>query len=251
MSRMIVALVTGCVLLAENVGSNAQAQELRFRLDHFKVYKVAPSPGVEREVALKGQFDKEPIKAAVRGPVLFSTPVRKNRGEIMDKNAHSNWYQLRQEKTEPKREVIVRNQFLGGDKQRLVIGQPQFLMVPTKKAHGRETFPISDRLDHFKVYEVLEAKEVAERVQLVDQFGRQQSVASKPIYFCVPVQKEHRNRVTKIQNVRDHLTVYVIKPTDEKIEINVSDQLGQNKLRITASQYLCLPSQKLEYREIK
>ncbi|MEO8496890.1 MAG: hypothetical protein ABI614_17605, partial [Planctomycetota bacterium] len=221
----------------------------RFKLDHFKVYKVAPSPGIENEVALQGQFDKEPIKAAVRGPVMFANAVAKNRGEIIDKNSHLNWYSLRQEKEEPKRTVIFRNQFAKGGKQKMIIGQPRFLLVPTKKIHGDDEFPIAKGLDHFKVYEVLEAEPVPERVVLRDQFEREENEATKLVFFCVPVKKEFRDETTEITNERDHLTVYVIKPREQKIEIAVSDQLGENKLRITASQFLCLPTEKLEYEE--
>ena len=215
-----------------------------FKLDHFHVYKVDEGPSLDAVVSLKGQFDEKDVPARIKGPVFFANPVEKNRGKIIDENAHLNWYKLTQEVEEPKRTVLVRNQFNDGEPQRLILGQPEFLLVPTKKVHDDKVFPIAEGLDHFKVYRVLEATPVNETVTLRDQFGAGRNIAERPVFFCVPVSKTHNDKTFRISNPRDHLTVYSMKPARKEIKFEVSDQIGQNTLKTTQSQWLCLPSLK-------
>lgn len=235
-SKLFAVAACAVVLL-----SSARTGLAQFKLDHFKVYEVK-SVKAEATIAFKGQFDKEPQKAALTELLFFANPVAKDRGEIIDKNAHFDWYRLQTER-QPQRKVSVDNQF---GKQELLLGQPRFLLVPTwKKEEGIER---SERLDHFVAYEVLEGKPADRKVVLRDQFGAQDGVAVRlPRLFCVPVEKTHRDKTYKINNPVDHLTVYDIVSRDKPRSIKVADQILPAKttqLDVVRGVWLCVPSKK-------
>lgn len=233
------------VLLSSNHA--VEGKDLKFRLDHFKVYKVRAAKEVSDGVVLRGQFDKEGRKSEINGPLYFANPVSKNKEEIVDKNAHLNWYRLSGER-EPRRAVVLRNQF---GEQKLLLGQPDFLLAPTKKKHGADTYPRSRSLDHFKAYKVIEGKAIEKEVTLVDQFDDEKNVVLRPVLFCVPVEKTHGGKAFKIINKRDHLVVYELKPQEHEVKFEVSDQFSENTLKTSACVWLCVPSVKLEFEEIK
>lgn len=250
MSGRAIAILIGGTVALWGIADPSWSDEIpEFRLDHFLVYKVAADPGSGATVGLRGQFDKDTVVGFVRGPVYFANPVIKNRGKINDETAHLNWYLLRERIEEPKRIVVIRNQFRKGEPQKLVIGQPEFLLVPTLKAHGDKKFPVSERLDHYKVYKVLSEEAVVEDVVLKDQFGGSENVTRKAVYFGVPVRKKHDDKVFEIKNERDHLTVYEIKPTKADVKIEVADQIGKNTLTVSSTVWLCVPSVKDSFTE--
>lgn len=217
-----------------------------FRLDHFKVYVVKEQP-VEHVVAYKGQFDKEPNKVALRVITHFANPVSKNGEKILDKNAHLTWYAFRPEREDPKRVVVIENQF---GPQKLIIGQARWLLVPTHKLEKGSEFP--KRLDHYVGYVVLEGKSIGKAVSLEDQFGgEKESAVRLPKVFCVPVEKYHADKVTKIINERDHLTVYDITPREHETKIKTMDQFGDHGLAVLKSVWLCVPTAKLEFEVLK
>ncbi len=226
-------LFTASVSLLLFVAATATAAE--FKLDHFKVYDVKDTR-VSITVALHGQFDKEPVKAQVVALTHFANNVSKNREAVHDRTAHLTWYRLEQDLDEPKREVEVENQF---GTQRLVLGQPKYLLAPAEKREEGSAFP--KELDHFKVYEVLDGKPVEKVVALADQFGVEREVeVGLPKFFCVPVEKHVDGKVTKIINREDHLTVYEIawRP---RVAI---DQFGDHKLAFEPCEMLAVPSKK-------
>ena len=158
------------------------AQPGLFRLDHYKVY-VIDRQEVEFKVGLRGQFDTDTRDAKL---VLYSrhlNPVDKNNEGIIDKHAHLSWYDIRAE-AEPVRKVVLRNQF---GLQTIKIKDPVALLVPTHKIEQSSQFP--DKLDHYKVYEVIYGEPVFKEVYLRDQFGDESNFAQKPVYFAVPVLK--------------------------------------------------------------
>jgi hypothetical protein len=226
-----------------------------FRLDHFKIYKIQirPEQQISAEIRLKGQFDVRPREANIKGPALIANPVSKNDGRILDGNAHLTVYFITRPVPEPERTVTVRNQFFGTRERELKIGNPEYLLVPTSKTHDRRTYPKSRRLDHFKCYKVLEGDKPEADVRLVDQFERTENVALKPVLFGVPVAKEHDGVVTRIINPRDHLVIYELKRHDSRpvARIGLTDQFGQFDGEVYTRMYLCVPSQKLDAREIR
>ncbi len=217
------------------------------KLDHFKVYLVEPHE-VEYKVELMGQFDKEPKVAVLRRLSHFAVVVRKNKEEIIDKNAHFTVYDIRQEVEEPTRVVKITNQF--GD-QKFRIGQPIGMLVPARKVEEGLEFP--KELDHYKCYAVLRGAEpVDKEVALADQFRKDEVKVGAPRIFCVPVIKVHKDKKYAIHNERDHLTFYAITPTpDTEKTRGVVDQFDDRRLRITRGILLGVPSHKLGYEEVK
>lgn len=230
----------GILLLTITAGTTRTKsdEKLAFKLDHFKVYKVK-SLEMQQAVGLRGQFDKEVKKVFLHTLTLFANPVSKNGAKLIDRNAHLTWYALKQDSTEPKRPLVVRNQF---GTQKLVIGRPLFLLVPAEKIEKGSVFP--RRLDHFKCYEVLSGEPARKGVSLKDQFGGEKVKVMKPKLFAVPVEKHFRDRVEKIKNKRDHLVFYEISPKDYALRKEVRDQFGKRTLSVAASVMLGVPSLK-------
>src|SRR5947208_12037079 len=152
------------------------------RLDYFKVYDV-DNTALQERVALQGQFDKVPDRALVHFLNHFSNAVSKNGEPIFNKNAHLAWYTIQEDFTEPTREIVIANQFV--EKQKLLIGRAVFLLAPAWK-HEKGTEPPKG-LDHFKLYQVLEAPAVNKKVKLEDQFGAQGVEVGHPLFFGTPV----------------------------------------------------------------
>lgn len=244
-TSLVCAVVLGLVCVAPN--HLLSGKEPEFRLDHFKVYRVTAAQDVEDRVALKGQFDRDYRRVKISGPQYFSNPVSKNGEDVLDKNAHLNWYKLEGEE-EPQRAVRFRNQF---GEQSMVIGPAALLAVPTKKAHDNDTFPLSERLDHFKFYRVVEGKSLEKEVTLADQFGKEKNIVIRPVGFCLPVSKTHDRSTTKIVNERDHLVVYLLKRQEHEVKFETSDQFGTNTLKTSHCAWLCVPSEKTAFEEVK
>jgi hypothetical protein len=146
---------------------------------------------------------------------------------------------------EPKRELLVLNQF---GEQKFVIGIPEGLLVPTEKIEKGSEFP--KRLDHYKVYPVLESQPVERSVVLKDQFGSDPKVKiGKTSFFCVPVLKKHKEKTCQIINEKAHITIYAIEPMKEcGLEKGVRDQFGERKLSIVKSEMLGVPTAKLRVK---
>jgi hypothetical protein len=213
-------------------------------LDHFHFYKVEPQP-TKQDVSLHGQFDKEAsVPAHLPTITYFANPVSKDGDKIHNRLAHLTWYTLEQRLQEPKRVVDFENQF---GKQEIVIGQPVALLVPTEKIEQGSKPP--EKVDHYKVYEVLKSKQIERKVTLKDQFGGEEGVPiGKTMFFAVPVTKKHGETVTKIVNPKGHLTIYAIRPKPLKKPQETIDQFGKHKLTILESDMLALPTIKLGFK---
>jgi len=232
------------------------AQDLR--LDYFKIYDVVEDRTVDYSVALQGQFDKE-RKIAARLLFLgcFANPVSKNGEPFYNPNAHLTWYQLYQPKLRwhPTRRVLVENQF---GKQEIRIGgpldlfrgrQPALLAPAQKGDEGR--FPA--RLDHFKLYFVVEGKPLDnEIVTLQDQFGSEEVTVTDLVAFGTPVKKEYKGKVSPIHNEEAHLMIYRITPqSPPSVEsVAVLDQFDRHHLDLGDSLGLAVPSVKLKWEEL-
>ncbi len=214
------------------------------KIDHFKVWEVKEEP-VQREVMLKGQFDRQGQPTKVGVLAAFANPVRKNRYRIRDDNAHLTWYRI--DRREPARTVRFMNQF-GTRKWKL--SDAKWLLLPAEKKEPDLVFP--EKLDHFVCYDAGPRRPVLGSVKLEDQFDRTRKQVEKvklePAYFCVPAAKD-RGTIT---NERDHLAIYRIKPVthlEPPLGVPVRDQFGEHKLTVLRSVFLAVPSWKLSYRE--
>jgi hypothetical protein len=108
-------------------------------LDHFRCYSSRGQP-IGRPVGVADQFIRRTAHM-VLDPLLFCNPVEKTHGTVVTPiqhpEAHLTCYSMT--RVQFTREVSIRNQFRGastGD-QKLVVGSPGMLCVPTKKLKWR------------------------------------------------------------------------------------------------------------------
>lgn len=219
-----------------------------FRLDHFLIYGLENQQLVKESVTLEGQFDeREPVKAMLTRLVKFANPVMKDRCDILDKNAHMTGYSLYQRVSEPKRFVKLDNQF--GKGQEIIISDAVAMWAPARKYESGIRFP--EKLDHYKVYQIVDMKPIQKEVQLKDQFDSRMAKVIIPVAFAVPVEKVHEGKTFSIYNKDTHLTIYAISPSKDipKI-IKARDQFDSYLLRIGRSHRLAVPSRKIEWKVI-
>ena len=216
-----------------------KSQELR--LDHFKIYDVNDCEVVEK-VALKGQFDREEETAKTYSLSFYCNPVSKNEEPLYDPDAHLAGYSIYQPVPEPMRVVVLKNQF---GTSKLITGRPFALLVPSRKQG--HSFP--ERLDHYKLYRVLEGEPLNKEVSLKDQFESDRTRVTYPIAFGVPVTKRHDNREYPINNERAHLAIYRISPRPIQETRATRDQFGGKLLFFMRSIALAIPSVKEHWEE--
>jgi hypothetical protein len=216
-------------------------------VDHFKFWKVEPVP-FQRQVKLKGQFDKAAWPAQIDSVQYLGNPVRKNNEPIHDPKTHLVAYFLHQSgRPGPRRWVRFSNQFAARALWRLT--DPAMLLVPAGKTFPQmPPSPPTGTLDHFVCYRVLQTTPVIRPVTLLDQFDQKRDKAEsirqlQPVYFCVPVEKNGE----PITNKRVHLAIYNIAPRasfQPPITVWTRDQLRRSILKVTESVMLAVPSQK-------
>ncbi len=206
-------------------------------LGHFWVYDVMDVP-VTYTVTLLDQFDEDGAADNVFLDRIeyFQNPVDKNHEGLADSLAHHVWYHLTSPDTRSLW-VDIQNQFVH---QRLFLMPPQYLLVPADK--NDEGFPYM--LDHYLAYPVLVGKPVNKIVNLVDQWLDKDVFVTKPLWFCVPVDKNGEGIINEI----DHLVVYDLEPHEPFImQFGVTDQFNFSPLETTMSLWLGVPSDKLQW----
>jgi hypothetical protein len=226
--------------------------------DHFKFWKVKP---VETSVTvlLMGQFDKEQWwEAKVRTADYLGNPVDKNGEGIPDPKLHLVAYSIAA-KPEPMRTVALKNQLTKGEPNGMAnwrLGQPALLLVPAdKKLDGKPEPP--PRGDHFVCYQVLDPKPFKRGLRLVDQFDQRQKKIEEireltPAYFCVPVQKNYKDRKEPIIDPVNHIAIYKINPPESyPIMAMTWDQFAPQKLNVLNSELLGVPSLKGSWSAVK
>ncbi len=213
---------------------------IQFNIDHFKVYRIEPMD-VSFEVRLKGQFEDYFKFAHLYLYERFLNPVDKNGEGILDKNAHLNWYAIRTE-NEPTRQVTVYNQF---GLQTLKIDQAVALLAPAEKVEPGSKFP--QKLDHYKVYRVIDGEPVDRDVSLTDQFGEGTNTAMRPMYFAVPVEKRH-NEWYPINFPEEHIVFYDLKREWLDQYRPTIDQFGDHDMKTWYCELLGVPSLKLAWQ---
>ncbi len=211
-----------------------------FNIDHFKVYRIDPRD-VSAEVWLRGQFDDDFKYARLYLYTRFLNPVDKNNEGILNKYAHLNWYDIETE-NEPTRQVTIHNQF---GLQTLKIDRAVALLAPTEKVEPGSQFP--KRLDHYKVYVVIDGEAVYRDVVLKDQFGGEDNIAMRPMYFAVPVEKRHDDYFP-INFPEDHIVFYDLRRMPADQYRPTIDQFGDHKMKTLYSELLGVPSWKLAWQ---
>ncbi len=212
-------------------------------LDYFKFYDVA-NQGAGYVVGLQGQFDRSPEKVQCTYLNLFANPASKNGEAIVDKNAHLNWYDLYDPTPDPTRVVAYENQF---GQAKMYIGRAYSLLVPAQKMEKGSAFP--EKLDHYKVYQVLQGEPIVQGVTLEDQFGKSETKVYDPVFFAVPVKKWYEGQTYGIHNEKAHLVMYRIYPESVQKTIMVRDQFARRYEQVFRSVLLAAPSVKLKWQE--
>lgn len=214
-----------------------------FRLDHFKVYNISPQPA-NATVFLRGQFESNFIKTAVGRYIKFLNPVDKNGEGIINKHAHLNWYRIDQDVPEPTRVVTFYNQF---GLQTIKIQTAVALLAPAEKIEPGSEFP--QKLDHYKVYQVVSAEPVNRQVTLRDQFVGTENFAHIARYFAVPVEKRHEDSYFPILNPEDHIVFYGLEPKEIQEYRPTRDQFGAHDMKTRYCELLGVPSKKLAWEQ--
>jgi len=209
--------------------------------EHFKCYRLEKADFKARSVTLADQFGSRSAKVTARNELC--NPVQKNDEPFLNTQAHLVCYAT----TGPDEGtlVAVRNQF---GSQRLLVGEPRQLCVPSQKRAGKTPFDVIDvPIDHVQCYAVkaetpLRRFGALGEVELRDQFGRERVAVRSPVQLCAPVQK---NDELIIQHPLHHLVCYAIR--DERVEkqVVVRNQFEKKKVRTVRPVRLCVPSDKL------
>jgi hypothetical protein len=210
-------------------------------LEHFQCYKLAKSRFQERGVTLTDQFGTNDRRLTKRAELC--TPVRKN-GELLgNRRAHLTRYRL----SGPPAGVTVAtlNQF---GSQRLAVGEPDRLMVPTEKQLiGKRRKPIETQIDHFQCYgvepltEIRAVEAVPRKVKLQDQFRTERVRLRAPKRLCAPVDKNGEGTLHPVR----HLLCYAIEGSSRKRKVRVHNQLDDGKkVVVRKPKELCVPTLK-------
>jgi hypothetical protein len=222
-----------------------------FELDYFQLYDIENPEDISRyspSVRLKGQFDEEPEWARLQVLKKFANPVSKNGEEVFDKNAHVTLYNLYSSDQRIIRHVTVANQF---GEQEIVIYHAVGLLAPALKARQGRRFTQPTKLDHYKVYRVINGQQVEKSVKLEDQFHARATKVRHPIALAVPVTKEHYGHVHAIHNPKAHLVIYLVEHSKDMPDvIHARDQFGIHPyLKMGVSYLLAVPSKKVDWKE--
>ncbi len=144
---------------------------------------------------------------------------------------------------DPTREVTYQDQF---GKQQIYIGRNVGLLVPTWKVEPGSTFP--DKLDHYRVYQVLHGEPINKTVKLEDQFGTMEGRIYYPMFFAVPARKWYEGQTYGINNADAHLAIYRTYPNTTQKVIATRDQFSQRHLNVFRSVLLAAPGKKLDWK---
>jgi hypothetical protein len=225
------------------------------QLEHFKCYGLASEPFKSRTVQLSDQFGSRTAQVTQRAELC--NPVQKNSEPIFNKAAHLQCYST----TGPpvNKVVVVQNQF---GSQRLMVGAPRRLCVPSKKERLRGTnlvgvqikpkkfAKIAVPIDHYQCYGVtaltpIRARQQPGTITLTDEFGQASVALGAPFEICAPAQKTLGTRVVPIQHPVRHLVCYAIKSKRVRRVVAIRNQLETRLLLTKRPVALCVPSNKL------
>jgi hypothetical protein len=95
--------------------------------------------------------------------------------------------------------------------------------------------------EHYECYRVVGKVPAIAPVRLKDQFGSSEARVLTPVFLCNPVQKNEE----PIKDEKTHLVCYQITgPRQANKTVRVKNQFGEQQLRATVAQLLCVPSVK-------
>ncbi len=102
------------------------------------------------------------------------------------------------------------------------------------------------QVDHFKCYLPSNATDVTPApVQLLDQFGAENTIVGNIFRFCNPTRKVHDDRITPIQRPDNHLTLHQMAPQPlVHRRVKIRNQFGEQQLITHDARILAVPTQK-------
>ena len=237
-------LAVGVLLIGPGValGQGGQSDE-----QHFRCYIISSqTPQAAQSITLDDQFTSEPESTLVGEPVMFCPPTAKTRGEqtfpIEDEQEHYTLYNA--PGTASPRTVLVTDQF-GADVP-WQITTPKYVMVPTAKTIGGQTFDDRDNMNHYRCYEA-RGPRVGARVTLDDQFSGPDVVrVTTPTLFCAPAEKVHNGQTFPIEDEDLHLACYEIhgKQKTQQHTLTAENQFETDEWQTGPWEILCAPAEK-------
>jgi hypothetical protein len=214
---------------------------------HFRCYIISEqTPQAAQSITLEDQFTTAPQSTLVGEPVMFCPPTEKtNQGvtfPIEDEEEHYALYPAPAPATP--RTVLVTDQF--GTDVPWQLTTPKYVMVPTVKTIGGETFDDRDNMNHYWCYEA-SGPRVGARVTLDDQFSGPGFVrVTTPTLFCTPAEKVHNGETFPIEDDELHLACYEIhgKQKTQQFTFTAENQFETDEWQTAAWQILCAPAEK-------
>jgi hypothetical protein len=237
-------LVGMTVLLGDGAAAPAQPPSDE---NHFRCYIVSqqtPQPAVS--ITLDDQFTDGPESVRVGEPVMVCAPAAKTVGGVVfpieDEEEHYVLYNA--PGVASPRNVLVTDQFGTGVTWRVTT--PKYILVPTAKTIGGETFDDRDDMNHYWCYEA-NGPRVGVRATLEDQFSGPDNVrVTTPTLLCNPAEKEHAGETFPIEDEELHLACYEIhgKQKTQQFMIGVENQFEEDVYQTGPWEILCAPGEK-------
>jgi hypothetical protein len=238
---LAMAQISVMVLVAAPVSAQPPTDE-----NHFRCYIVSQqTPQPATAITLDDQFTDGPEPTRVGEPVMICPPTAKTVGEetfpIEDEQEHYTLYTAPSE-AEP-RTVLVTDQF--GIEVPWKITTPKYVMVPTAKTVGEETFEDFD-INHYWCYEA-NGPRVGVRAMLDDQFSTNTVRITTPTLFCAPAEKVHVGVGTfPIEDEDLHRACYEIhgKQKVQQFTVGAENQFETDMFQTGPFEILCAPAEK-------
>jgi hypothetical protein len=227
-STLLAAL--GLVLAMSIVGVS-QTGPMQPNEDHYKVYRTALQTVHPGNVQVMDQF------GAYSTPELlldhFATPVMKNQEPMLDPMRHQGWWRFFA--PAPTRSVVLENQF---GSQTWMVRNVSYLLTPARK----ETSGPPIVSNHYLCYEA-QGPALNLPVNLQDQFGVVDVVATLPEMFCNPAEKMVDGVIYPREDPVAHLACYRIEPpVAYDFQVVGYDQFETYDLHLVDHEWLCVPS---------
>jgi hypothetical protein len=228
-------------------GGSAPAQRPPSNENHFRCYIVSQqTPQPAETITLEDQFTTAPEQVTVGEPVMFCAPTEKTHGQdvfpIEDEEEHYTLYNAPSEASP--RDVLVTDQF--AEDAPWEVTTPKYVLVPTAKTIGGQTFDDRDNLNHYWCYEA-NGPRIGDRVTLDDQFNGPDNVrVTTPTLLCNPAEKVHDTQRFRIEDRNLHLACYEIhgKQATEQFTLTAENQFETDEFQTGPWEILCAPAEK-------
>ncbi|HEV8611739.1 MAG TPA: hypothetical protein VGS98_16915 [Thermoanaerobaculia bacterium] len=232
----------GVLLVGSGVALGQRVDE-----QHFRCYIISSqTPQAAQAITLDDQFTSEPQSTLVGEPVMFCPPTEKTKQgvtfPIEDEEEHYALYPAPGPAVP--RTVLVTDQF-GADVP-WQITTPKYVMVPTAKTIGEQTFDDRANMNHYWCYEA-SGPRVGARVTLDDQFSGPDNVrVTTPTLFCTPAEKVHNSQTFPILAEDLHLACYEIhgKQKTQQFTLTAENQFERDQWQTGPWEILCAPAEK-------